>query len=64
MHAEEKETYALIKYMLSHNRHHAEELTELSEKLKAIGKPEAAKLLSQAVSGLKKATSNWKKQSF
>jgi hypothetical protein len=46
----EKETFALIRYMLSHNTHHAEELTQLSAQLAEIGKPEAAALLKQAVS--------------
>lgn len=46
---DEKETYALIKYMLSHNIHHAGELRELSAKLEAAGKPEAALLIAKAV---------------
>ena len=36
---------ALMKYMLDHNRHHAEELHELCHKLEASGKGEAAKLI-------------------
>ena len=40
---------ALMGYMLDHNRHHAEELHELSHKLEADGKTEAAGKIHQAV---------------
>ncbi len=51
---EDKETYALIRYMLSHNRHHALELDELGKKLETAGKPEAARLIKDAVSWFEK----------
>ena len=40
---------ALMSYMLDHNRHHAEELHELSHKLEATGKNESAKLIDAAL---------------
>jgi len=52
--SDEKETYALIKYMLSHNRHHAGELRELSARLEAVGRPEAASLIAKAVEWFEK----------
>ncbi len=39
---------ALMRYMLDHNRHHAEELHELCHKLEAGGKGEAANLIGEA----------------
>jgi hypothetical protein len=36
--------------MLSHNRHHAQELRELADRLLNSGKSEAAAVLSEAVS--------------
>jgi hypothetical protein len=47
---EDKEVFALITYMLSHNRHHAQELRELADRLLNSGKSEAAAVLSEAVS--------------
>ena len=41
---------ALMSYMLDHNKHHAEELHELSHKLEASGKDESAKLIDEALS--------------
>lgn len=46
---EDKEVFALISYMLSHNRHHAQELRELADRLVASGRKEAAAVLSEAV---------------
>ena len=40
---------ALMTYMLEHNKHHAQELHELSHKLEAMGKTDAAFLLDAAV---------------
>lgn len=40
---------ALMSYMLDHNKHHAEELHELSHKLEASGKNESAKLIDEAL---------------
>ena len=40
---------ALMRYMLEHNRHHAEELHELCHKLEASGKNDAAQLIDEAV---------------
>ncbi len=39
---------ALMRYMLEHNRHHAQELHELCHKLEAGGKGEAAGLIDEA----------------
>ena len=43
---------ALLKYMLDHNRHHAEELAEAAESLKADGAVEAAELILAGVAKL------------
>lgn len=51
---EEKETFALLRFMLSHNRHHADELGELAGKLVNIGRKEAAGKLSEAISCFEK----------
>ena len=51
---DDKETDALIKYMLAHNRHHADELNELRGKLNAGGRSEAARLIENAVSCVEK----------
>lgn len=40
---------ALVSYMLDHNRHHAEELHELTHKLVASGNVESAKLIDAAL---------------
>lgn len=40
---------ALVSYMLDHNRHHAEELHELTHKLEASGNVESAKLIDEAL---------------
>ncbi len=44
------EVKALLGYMESHNRQHAEELSELGEKLRGMGKAEAADKIAEAVS--------------
>lgn len=44
-----EETRALVGYMADHNKHHAMELAELAEKLKELGKNEAAELLEKSV---------------
>ena len=54
---DEKETFALIRYMLSHNRHHAEELKGLADKLSDMGKLEAADILSEGISCFEKGNS-------
>lgn len=46
----EKETLALVSYMLDHNRHHAMELDEMAKKLRGMGKEEAAVQIEKAVS--------------
>ena len=46
-----EQAIALMTYMLDHNKHHAEELHELSHKLEAMGKSDAACLLDAAVDG-------------
>ena len=40
---------ALMKYMLDHNRHHAEELHDVCHKLEDMGKAAAAEKLGQAL---------------
>ncbi len=40
---------ALMKYMLDHNRHHAEELHEVCHKLEDMGKTAAAEQLGKAL---------------
>ena len=44
-----EQAIALVSYMLDHNRHHAEELHELSHKLEASGNNESAKLIDEAL---------------
>ena len=41
---------ALMKYMLDHNRHHADELHEVCHKLEDMGKADAAEKLGKALS--------------
>ena len=40
---------ALVGYMVDHNKHHAEELAEITGKLKKMGNDEAAGLLEKGV---------------
>ena len=44
-----EQTLALLAYTLEHNRSHAEELHGVAHALEHQGKPEAAKLVAQAV---------------
>lgn len=64
-----EQAVALLTYMLEHNKHHAEELHEMSHKLEAMGKGDAACLLDAAVDGfcsgnnmLESALENLKKE--
>ncbi len=50
------EEAALLRYMCEHNRHHAQELRELAEKLSASGKAEAAAFLTKAVSAFEQGS--------
>ncbi len=43
------ENTALLKYMLEHNNHHAEELVDLASRLSESGKNDAAMHLRQAI---------------
>jgi len=47
---EKEEVRALLGYMLSHNKHHAEELHGLSERLRNLGMEAAAGVMDQAIS--------------
>jgi hypothetical protein len=44
-----EENIALLKYMLSHNEHHAEEISGIENQLKEQGMDDAAKKISEAV---------------
>ena len=48
-HAPTDKNTAVLKYMLDHNRHHAEELRALAQTLREAGKTEAADTLCEAV---------------
>ena len=52
--AEEKETIALLTYMLQHNEHHAEELDQIADNLQKLGMDAAAKTLREGVSDFQK----------
>ncbi|MDO4322432.1 MAG: cobalt transporter [Lachnospiraceae bacterium] len=45
---------ALLDYMLKHNEHHAAELDQVAEKLRAEGKPAAAEQIKKAVDEFQK----------
>ena len=47
-------TAALLDYMLKHNEHHAAELDQMSEKLRAEGKDAAAEQIKKAVDEFQK----------
>ena len=47
--ASPEQAMALMKYMLDHNQHHAEELHEVCHKLEDMGKAEAAEKLGRAL---------------
>lgn len=51
---EREELKALLSYMLSHNRHHAEELLGISERLKGLGLDAPAGALDEAISYYRK----------
>ena len=44
-----EQAVALMKYMLEHNRHHAEELHEVCHKLEDMGRTSAAEKLGSAL---------------
>ena len=44
-----KQTTALLKYMLEHNRHHADELHDLAHQLSDQGKQTAADSIHEAI---------------
>lgn len=44
-----EQTLALLKYMLEHNRHHAEELHDLAHQLNGQGKEAAADRIHEAI---------------
>jgi rubrerythrin len=47
-----EQTKAVLSFMLEHNRRHAEELSELSGKLRAEGLNEAANLIDESAKDL------------
>ena len=49
-HSHGKETEALLKYMLHHNEHHAEELEQMADDLQTLGLDAACRTLREAVS--------------
>ncbi len=44
-----EEVTVLLDYMTDHNRHHAEELADMGEKLRSMGKEEAADWIAEGV---------------
>lgn len=44
-----EQTIALLKYMIEHNRHHAEELHDLAHQLNGQGKEAAADRIHEAI---------------
>lgn len=52
---------ALLEYMLEHNRHHAQELTELAENLAGSDKGAAAELIGGAVAFFEKGNAELEK---
>ncbi len=52
----EKETRALVSYMMDHNKHHAKELLEMAEKLRGMGKQAAAGQIDKAAGKLDEAS--------
>ena len=49
------EVVALLTYMADHNEHHAAELADMGEKLRALGKTEAADKIAEGVEEFGKA---------
>ena len=49
------EVVALLTYMADHNEHHAAELADMGEKLRALGKTEAADKIAEGVEEFAKA---------
>lgn len=50
----EKETVALLTYMLQHNEQHAAELDQMAENLKKLGLEDAAKQITEGVADFQK----------
>lgn len=50
----EDRNYILLRYMYEHNEHHAEELTDLIEALRADGKEHAADHVEKALAEYRK----------
>lgn len=53
-HDPKKENLALLTYMLQHNEHHAAELDQMAEKLRAAGMEKAAEQIRKAVDEFQK----------
>lgn len=53
-HDPKKEHAALLTYMLQHNEHHAAELDQMAEKLRAAGQEAAAEQIRKAVDEFQK----------
>lgn len=50
----EKESLAVLSYMLTHNEHHAQELDQMAENLEKLGMKDAAAQIKEAVSEFQK----------
>lgn len=51
--ASREEAVALLGYMVAHNEHHAEELTELAENMRGLGLADAAEEIENSVADFK-----------
>lgn len=51
--ATKEEAVALLGYMVAHNEHHAEELTELAENMRSLGLEDAAEEIEGSVEDFK-----------
>ncbi len=50
-----EEVTALLSYMADHNRHHAEELADMGDRIRSMGMEEAADMIAEGVKGFVRA---------